>query len=176
MGKAILAALLAAALTGAAGAAAAEAEAEAQDERDIRQVEGDDRHVGYYYPDPASSETYVARAETLPQANRQMRIGFVVGYTTSQLEQPYPPAYALYAKGAEAQKLIIAALDDDRMNSLYRARAVLAMMTAVARTMPIFVDNGVEDHFTFFDLAKLLGFEQITVTDGHDFAHQVFLE
>jgi hypothetical protein len=55
-------------------------------------------------------------------------------------------------------------------------RAVLATMTAVARTMPIFVDNGVEDHFTFFDLAKILGFEQITVTDGDSFAHQVFLE
>ena len=105
-----------------------------------------------------------------------MRVGFVVGYTTSQLEQPYPPEFVLYAKGAEAQKLIIASLDDDRMNTLYRARAVLAMMTAVARTMPIFVENGVEDSFTFFDLAGLLGFDQITVTDGRSFAHQVFLE
>ncbi len=136
----------------------------------------DGRHAGYYYPPPQSEETYVARGRPLPQASRQTRIGFVVGYTTSQLERPYPPQYLLYAKGAEAQKLIIAALDDARMNSLYRARAVLAMMTAVARTMPIFVDKGVEDSFTFFDLARLLGFEQITVTDGRDFAHQVFLE
>lgn len=135
-----------------------------------------DRHVGYYYPHPQTEETYVARAETLPQASRPMRIGFVVGYTTNQLERPYPPDYVLYAKGAEAQKLIIAAVGAHRMNTLYRARAVLAMMTAVARTMPIFVDNGVEDSFTFFDLAKLLGFEQITVTDGDEFAHQVFLE
>ncbi len=135
-----------------------------------------DRHVGYYYPHPQTEETYIARAEALPQAGRQMRIGFVVGYTTNQLERPYPPDYVLYAKGAEAQKLIIAAVGEHRMNTLYRARAVLAMMTAVARTMPIFVDNGVEDSFTFFDLAKLLGFEQITVTDGDEFAHRIFLE
>ena len=138
--------------------------------------EENDRHVGYYYPSPQTQETYVARGRPLPQASRQMRVGFVVGYTTSQLEQPYPPEFVLYAKGAEAQKLIIASLDDDRMNTLYRARAVLAMMTAVARTMPIFVENGVEDSFTFFDLAGLLGFDQITVTDGRSFAHQVFLE
>lgn len=138
--------------------------------------EENDRHIGYYYPHPQTQETFVSRGRPLPQANRQMRVGFVVGYTTSQLEQPYPPEFVLYAKGAEAQKLIIASLDDDRMNTLYRARAVLAMMTAVARTMPIFVENGVEDSFTFFDLAKLLGFEQITVTDGRDFAHQVFLD
>jgi hypothetical protein len=136
----------------------------------------DDRHVGYYYPAPQTTETYVARGGTLPQASRQMRVGFVVGYTTNQLERPYPPDYVIYAKGAEAQKLIIAAVGENRMNTLFRARAVLAMMTAVARTMPIFVDNGVEDSFTFFDLAKLLGFEQITVTDGKSFAHQVILE
>ncbi|WP_119166446.1 molybdopterin-guanine dinucleotide biosynthesis protein A [Algihabitans albus] len=136
----------------------------------------DDRHIGYYYPHPQTYETFVSRGRPLPQASRQMRVGFVVGYTTSQLELPYPPEFVLYAKGAEAQKLIIASLDDDRMNTLYRARAVLAMMTAVARTMPIFVENGVEDSFTFFDLAKLLGFEQITVTDGRDFAHQVTLD
>ena len=138
--------------------------------------EENDRHIGYYYPHPQTQETFVSRGRPLPQADRQMRVGFVVGYTTSQLEQPYPPEFVLYAKGAEAQKLIIASLDDDRMNTLYRARAVLAMMTAIARTMPIFVENGVEDSFTFFDLAKLLGFEQITVTDGRDFAHQVFLD
>jgi hypothetical protein len=135
-----------------------------------------DRHVGYYYPSPQTSETYVARGEVLPQANRQMRVGFVVGYTTNQLERPYPPDYVLYAKGAEAQKLIVAALGEKRITTLYQARALLAMMTAVARTMPIFVDNGVEDTFTFFDLAALLGFEQITVTDGDDFAHQIYLE
>lgn len=149
-----------------AGGAAAPAAAQEQN----------DRHIGYYYPHPQTQETFVSRGRPLPQAGRQMRVGFVVGYTTSQLEQPYPPEFVLYAKGAEAQKLIIASLDDDRMNTIYRARAVLAMMTAVARTMPIFVENGVEDSFTFFDLAKLLGFEQITVTDGRDFAHQVFLD
>lgn len=40
-----------------------------------------DRHEGYYYPEPQSRETYVARAVTLPQATRESRIGFVTGMT-----------------------------------------------------------------------------------------------
>jgi hypothetical protein len=30
----------------------------------------DDRHAGYYYPDPATTETYKARARTLAGADR----------------------------------------------------------------------------------------------------------
>ncbi len=38
-----------------------------------------DRHAGYYYPEPASREVYEARSETLPEADRATRIGFVTG-------------------------------------------------------------------------------------------------
>ena len=135
-----------------------------------------DRHAGYYYPNPSSEEVYVARAQTMPQSNRSSRIGFVTAFTARQLERAVSPEFVMFAKGAEAQKLIIVSLDDHRVNSLYRARALFAMMTAMSRVLPIFREFGVEDSFTFFDLAKLLGFTQITISDGHDFAHQVFLE
>ena len=135
-----------------------------------------DRHAGYYYPEPGSQEVYKARAQTMPQASRSLRLGFVTGFTNKQFEAPYPPTFTMFAKGAEAQKLIVVALEDSRVNSIYRARAFFAMMTAFSRSLPIFRDNGVEDRFTFFDLAKLLGFQQITITDGNDFAHQVIIE
>ena len=32
----------------------------------------DDRHAGYYYPGPASTETYKARARTLEGADRTL--------------------------------------------------------------------------------------------------------
>ena len=137
---------------------------------------GRDRHAGYYYPEPGSREVYGARADTMPQASRSLRLGFVTGFTNKQFEAPYPPTFTMFAKGTEAQKLIIVALEDSRVNSLYRARALFAMMTAFSRSLPIFRENGVEDRFTFFDLAKLLGFKQITISDGDDFAHQVIIE
>ena len=48
-----------------------------------------------------------------------------------------------------------------------------AMLTGIARGSKLFQDAGVDDFFTFFDLAKLFGFEQITVSNGRDYAHQI---
>jgi len=138
--------------------------------------ENDDRHAGYYYPEPATTEVYEARAYTLPEASRKARIAFVTGITNEQNKAPYPPQAAIFAKGSEAEKLIIVALEDGRIDTIYRARAIFAQMTAVARLLPMFAQLGVEDFYTFFDLAKMLGFEQITVSNGREFAHQVLIQ
>jgi hypothetical protein len=136
----------------------------------------DDRHAGYYYPQPQSTEVYYLRATPLPEANRDRRLGFVTGITTAQLRAPYPPTHVLYAKGAESEKLVIVALQDGYIDTIYRARALLAAMTAQARAMPIFTELEAESTYTFFDMAVLLGFKQITISDGQSFAHQVTFE
>jgi len=136
----------------------------------------EDRHAGYYYPPPSSEETYKARARALPEANRSLRLGFVTGVANELQQRPYPPTAAMFAKGAEAEKLIIVALEDGRIDTIYRARALFANLSAVARTTPIFQEYGVEELFTFFDFCKMLGFTQITISNGRDFTHQVILE
>jgi len=136
----------------------------------------EDRHSGYYYPKPETTEVYEARTGTLPQADRTLRIAFVTGITNQNANRPYPPQAAIFAKGDEARKLIIVALVDGRIDTLFRARAEFANMTAAARLLPAFQEMGVQDHFTFFDLAKMLGFKQITISNGRDFAHQVFIK
>lgn len=136
----------------------------------------DDRHEGYYYPEVETRETYTARAQTLPSSSRAARIEFVTQMTLSQAESPYPPQFAIFAKGSEGQKLIITALDADVFSTLYRARGVMAQMSAFARTTDFFQEYGVEEIFTFYDLLKLLGFEQLTITDGETWAHQVIIE
>ena len=135
-----------------------------------------DRHAGYYYPEPASTEAYNARARTLAGADRTQRIAFVTGVTLKQRERPHPPVLAMFAKGEEAEKLIIVGLIDGRLDTIYRARAVLAMMTATARATPIFQEYQVEEIFTFLDLCKMMGFSQVTISDGKDFAHQILIE
>jgi len=136
----------------------------------------DDRHAGYYYPKPATIETYKARARTLVGADRSQRIAFITGVTLKQRERPHPPVLAMFAKGKKAEKLIIVGLEDGRLNTIYRARAVLAMLTATARTTPIFKEFQVEEIFTFLDLCKMLGFSQVSISDGKDFAHQILIE
>ena len=136
----------------------------------------EDRHEGYYYPEIGSTETYVARARAMDDTSREKRIGFVVAHTLGQAQRPYPPRYALFAKGADAEKLIIVGLYDETFATLYRARGVLAQMTALARSSDLFRTLAVEDYFTFFDLLKMLGFQQLTITDGDTYAHQVTIE
>lgn len=135
-----------------------------------------DRHAGYYYPTPETSEVYKARAPVLPQADRSMRVGFVTGLAIEMNKRPAPIPYAIFAKGDEAQKLIAVALMDGPFDTLYRARAAFALLTASARLTPLFQNAGVQDTFTFLDLCRMLGFTQVTISDGKTWAHQIFLE
>jgi hypothetical protein len=140
------------------------------------EARADDRHAGYYYPQPQSSETYYPRATPLPEANRDRRLGFVTGITQSQMKSPYPIPHVLFAKGVDAEKLIIVALKAGYIDTLYRARAFLAALTAQARATPIFAELNAETEYTFFDMAVLLGFKQVTISDGQSFAHQIKFE
>jgi hypothetical protein len=142
----------------------------------IAPCRADDRHAGYYYPPPQTIETYQPRGETLPGSDHIRRIGFVVELTRRMLDKPYPPEFVVFAKGEDAEKLLIVALKDGVIDTIYRARALLAMLTSVARASPLFHEVGVADYFTFFDLLDMMGFRQLTISDGDGFAHQVVLE
>lgn len=132
----------------------------------------EDKHEGYYYPKLTSTEVYRARVHKLRDSDRTRRLGFVTGMAAGAQEKAYPPQMAFFAKGNDAEKAILIALDDDRMATLYRARAVLALLTATARATPVFRDLDPDGNYTFLDLLALLGFEQLTVSDGRSFAHQ----
>lgn len=134
-----------------------------------------DRHAGYYYPQPKTEETYTARARTLPESDRDRRLGFVVAFMAELAEEAAPQRYVLFAKGGDAEKLIIVALDDQAFSTLFRARAVLAALTSRVRASPLFADLGVQNLFTFYDLAKLIGFRQITISDGRAWSHRVWI-
>ncbi len=132
-----------------------------------------DRHAGYYYPQPVSIETYTARSKILPDTSRRRRIGFIINIIGSMRARPYPPVFDIFPKGEHAEKLIIVSSRAGQLDTVYRVRGLLATMTSVARTMPIFVKFHMETFFTFLDLLKMLGFKQITVSDGAAFAHQI---
>jgi len=95
-----------------------------------------------------------------------------VNIANTMFERPYPPRFALFAKGKDAEKLLIVALQDDFLDTIYRARAHLAALTSLARSTPIFKKVGATE-LNFFDLLKMLGFKQLTISDGDQFAHQV---
>ena len=173
MGRRLVAAGLAVAMTLAAASGPAAAQDKAAPDKAAQDKA--DKYVGYYYPRPAAIETYKARAAVLPGANRKRRIAFIVAVVNERLQRPYPPTYSLFPKGGRAHKLIIVSNVAGQLNTIYRVRALLATMTSVARTLPIFRQHSVEDDFTFLDLMKMLGFESVTISDGDSFTHQIIL-
>lgn len=135
-----------------------------------------DRHAGFYYPPPETTETYISRAEKEPGIELRQRIGFVVSVVDQINERPYPPVVSVFAKGDFAQKLIIVAMEPGRLDTIYRVRAYLAALTSEARQTPVFAERQVQDVFTFLDLLKIMGFERITISDGDSFTHQIDIE
>jgi hypothetical protein len=136
----------------------------------------DSKHEGYYYPKPQSVEHFVSNAITLPESDKTRRQSFVIGMTKQLLDGKYAPGFAIFAKGGQSEKLIVVGMIDGQLNTLFRARALLAELTAVARSTPFFQQNTQPEEATFFDFMKLLGFHQITITDGRSFAHQVIVD
>jgi hypothetical protein len=135
-----------------------------------------DHHEGYYYPKPQTVEHYTADVYELPGSDRVRRQAFIIGLTKQLVGGQYAPSYAIFAKGDQSDKLIIVGLIDGQLNTIYRARALLAMFTSVARATSFFQQNTQPDEATFLDLLKLLGFRQVTVSDGRDFCHQIIID
>ena len=131
-----------------------------------------DRHAGYYYPPPTVTETYEAEASTLRDSNRLRRIGFVTIIVAKSLSASYPPPYIMFVKGADAEKLIIIGMGD-YLAGVYQARALLAQLTTQARTTDVFKEVDPEFKLTFLDLLKMLGFDQVTVSDGKHYSLQI---
>lgn len=135
-----------------------------------------DHHEGYYYPKPQTVEHYVAEVYALPGSDKVRRQSFIIGLTKQLVGGQYAPPYAVFTKGEQSDKLIIVGLRDGELNTLYRARALLATFTSVARATAFFQQNTQPDEATFLDLLKLLGFRQVTISDGRDFAHQIIID
>lgn len=135
-----------------------------------------DRHDGYYYPTPQTVEHYSSRVVTLEDSDKIRRLGFVIGMARQLVSSEYAPDYAIFAKGDTGQKLIITGLRDGSLDTIYRARALFASLTLIARSTPFFQKNTQPEEATFFDLLKLLGFTQVTISDGKQFCHQVIID
>ena len=138
-------------------------------------VMADDR-AGYYYPAITSQETFQRSFDNTPPADREVRVNFITQITKSQLDAPDNPRFAIFAKGGRAQHMIIVALDDDIFRTLYRARAQLAQLTSNARGTAFFINNNIQFSATWFDLAKLLGFKDIVISDGLVWSHKIVLD
>ena len=137
---------------------------------------GEDRYIGYYYPKPTATETFESSMQTIAGAERAQRIQFVTVVSQGTIQSAYRVPYAVFAKGEKADRLIIVGLQQGELNTVYRMRALLANMTTMSRLSPFFQERTVAEDATFFDLLKLLGFRELTITDGEKTTLQVTIK
>ena len=133
----------------------------------------DDKYVGYYYPKPTAIENYASPMQTIAGAERAQRVQFATVVSQGTIQSAYRVPYAVFVKGEKADKMIIVGLQPGEMSTIFRARAILANMTTMSRLSPFFQERTIAEDANFFDLLKLLGFQQITISDGDKFTHQV---
>jgi len=131
---------------------------------------------GYYYPPVTSEEIFTSLAATLPDANRERRIEFMREVSLDLLQRPFAPSFVMFTAGDEADRLVVSVNSRLEMETPYQARALMQGFTTVAQTLPFMAEYQVQDLFTFLDVAKLLGFESVVVTDGKNFAHRFVIE
>jgi hypothetical protein len=134
---------------------------------------GEDKYVGYYYPKPTTVENYTSAMQTIQGAERPQRVQFVTVVSQGTIQSAYRVPYSVFVKGDKAEKLIMVGLQPGEMASIFRIRAILANMTTMSRLSPFFQERTVAEDANFYDLLKLLGFTQLTVTDGDKLTYQV---
>lgn len=135
-----------------------------------------DSHAGYYYPEPQTREAYVTEVTVDPTAEPRSRAGFVIGLAAQHSNQNHDPGYHLFAKGGELEKLIIVATGNERYDTLYRMRALLASLTSMARATELFSRTENPHELNFLDFCKLIGFKQVTISNGKDLTHQIKIQ
>jgi hypothetical protein len=137
---------------------------------------GEDRYIGYYYPKPTATETFESSMQAIAGTERAQRIQFVTVVSQGTIQSAYRVPYAVFAKGEKADRLIIVGMQQGELNTIYRMRALLANMTTMSRLSPFFQERTVAEDATFFDLLKLLGFRELTITDGEKTTLQVTIK
>ena len=136
----------------------------------------EDIREGYYYPPVSTTETFSRSLGPTPPAGAPVRTAFITEITRAQLAAPESPRFVIFAKGGESEHMVIIALDDEIFRTLFRARALLAQLTSNARGSAFFRQSDLRYEATWFDLAKILGFADIVISDGATWSHRIILE
>lgn len=132
-----------------------------------------DSHAGYYYPQPETREAYISEVTVDPAADKRSRAAFIIGIAAQNAKMNHTPGYHMFAKGGELEKLIIVATGDGQYDTLFRLRALLASLTSMSRGTELFARTDQPQELNFLDFCKLIGFRQVTVSNGKDVAHQI---
>lgn len=130
---------------------------------------------GTYYPQISSVETPDIRFAQMAGVGPQERRFFTDQVNLAATTPGRTVPIVAQAVGENRETLVLIYLDAEGAMTPFLARAILARLTSVSRFAPAIAEMGVSSEFDIYNMAAVLGFEQIIVSDGRDFAHQANL-
>lgn len=127
---------------------------------------------GLYYPKVTVSEQPEIRFGPILGAGPQERQFFVDQINRASTTSERDIAIVVQAVGTENKTLLLMPLGREGRPTAYIAKAMLARITSVLRFAPAITEMGISQEVDVYNMAAIMGFERIVVTDGRAFAYQ----
>lgn len=121
---------------------------------------------GLYFPPITDTETEISHYSMMVDASPVKRqfLADLINMETSGRGMTAP--IVIQVTGENKAVLVVMVPDTDRILTPYTARALLARMTSIIRFAPAIAEMGLSEELDIYDVAAVLGFNQIIVTDG----------
>lgn len=131
--------------------------------------------AGVYFSPPSSTESRKTqfRLSVDPGPVRRQYFTDQINLVASTPSRELP--VIAQAVGAERRVLVLTMVGAGSAPTPYLARAILARATSVIRSAPILAEMGISQDFDIYNVAVVLGFERIVVSDARAFTHEVHL-
>ncbi|MEO1304338.1 MAG: hypothetical protein AAFV37_05130 [Pseudomonadota bacterium] len=126
---------------------------------------------GYAYPEPLSGEQIETLVQDTIVPPRALRVQIATSILMMESQRPYAPSFFPITEGDEAETLVLMDTGTLGLDNRYKARAFVSVTTSLIRNNPIFLEHGVQNEASIFDMLKIWGFERLVVTNGDDFSH-----
>jgi len=131
--------------------------------------------AGRSYPPTTSSETPEIRFGPMVGVSSPQRQFFVDQINLAAASGPRLVPVVAQAVGDDKSTLLFMSLSSEQTPTPYLARAMLARMTSILRFAPAITEMGLSNEFDIYNMAAVLGFERIVVSDGRTFSHEALL-
>ena len=131
---------------------------------------------GLFYPPVTETETRSVRFGAMTGASPEQRQYFTdrVNMETSGRGLTMP--FIVQSTGVDQDVLVVMVSGFDEPLTSYISRGLLARMTSITRFAPTIAEMGLSQELDVYDVAAVLGFTQIVITDGREVSYGTKLE
>lgn len=125
---------------------------------------------GRFFPNVTETEVRPVRFSAMADTGPSQRQYFTDRINMETSGRGLTAPIVVQCAGKEQDVLVVMVSGFQEPLTPYISRGLLARMTSIIRFAPTLAEMGLSEELDIYDVAAVLGFKQIVVTDGRDFA------